>query len=149
MHVERLSVWRARLKEEQGRSAQLGGNRICDPRWASDRNARDKCEERLEYYHRFDTLNFFSLSEYLSLWPYRKWSNERPGRSLNFSHFWRGAYWRGALISKFSKIEIQISHVRLKIKYHPYIFEKCWIFNRMLRTKWQSTFERFRTGYYL
>ena len=41
----------------------------------------------------------------------------------------RGACWREALISKFSKIGIQIFYMRLEIKYHPTIFEKYIIFN--------------------
>ena len=50
-------------------------------------------------------------------------------------------------ISEFLKIELQIFHMRLKIKYHPSIFKKYRIFNideHMLRTKRQSTFYRLR-----
>ena len=42
----------------------------------------------------------------------------------------RGVYQRGSLISKFSKLGIQICHVRFKIKYHPSIFEKYRLFTK-------------------
>ena len=41
----------------------------------------------------------------------------------------RGIYQRGALMSKFSKIGIQIFNMRFKIKCHLFIFEKYRIFN--------------------
>ena len=43
--------------------------------------------------------------------------------------YWRGAFIRGALISKFSKIGVQIFNMRFKIKCHLFIFEKYRIFN--------------------
>ena len=42
----------------------------------------------------------------LRYFTYCKWSNWCPGSSLNPSWFWWGAYLRGELISKFSKIRI-------------------------------------------
>ena len=41
----------------------------------------------------------------------------------------RGIYQRRALISKFSKIGIQIFHMLFEIKYHPSVFEKYNILN--------------------
>ena len=46
---------------------------------------------------------------------------------------------RGALLLKFSKIRIQIFHIRFKIKYYLSMFEKYRIFNKM------NTFKLLRT----
>ena len=45
------------------------------------------------------------------------------GALLNFHIF------NGALITKFSKLGIQIFRMRFKIKYHTFMFEKYRIFN--------------------
>ena len=60
----------------------------------------------------------------------------------------RGAYYYfhifgGALISKFSKIGIQIFHMRFKIKYHPSIFKRYRFFT-LINIQIKKITERYR-----
>ena len=68
--------------------------------------------------------NKITVNELMSAWGLLKLFTFLTGRLLE-----RGIYQRGVLISKFSKMGIQIFNMRLKIKCHLFIFEKYRIFN--------------------
>ena len=68
--------------------------------------------------------NKITVNELMSAWGALKLFTFLTGCLLE-----RGIYQRGALISKFSKIGIQIFNMRFKIKCHLFIFEKYRIFN--------------------